>query len=102
MTTQRKIMIAGNWKEHLNVSQSSLLLHRLNERIKVHRSVEVVIAPTMLSLQPLSVQIDRRKFKLAAQNAYQIDEGPYTGEVSFAMLRELFLFCAWAKRKPNA
>jgi triosephosphate isomerase len=43
----------------------------------------------MLVLQPLSVQIDRRKFRLAAQNAYWRDEGPFTGEVSFTMLREL-------------
>ncbi len=89
MNTQRKSMIAGNWKEHLNVSQSSLLLHRLHERIKIHRSVEVVLAPTMLALQPLSVQIDRRKFRLAAQNAYHVDEGAYTGEVSFSMLQDL-------------
>jgi triosephosphate isomerase (TIM) len=40
-------------------------------------------------LQPLSLQIDRRKFRLAAQNAYWRDEGPFTGEVSFTMLREL-------------
>lgn len=77
---------------HLNVSQSSLLLHRLHERIKIHRSVEVVLAPTMLSLQPLSMQIDRRKFRLAAQNAYHIDEGAFTGEVSFAMLQDLVTY----------
>ena len=82
-------MIAGNWKEHLNVSQSSLLVHRLHERIKVHRDVEIVLAPTMLALQPLSMQIDRRKFRLAAQNAYHIDEGAFTGEVSFSMLSDL-------------
>lgn len=89
MTIQRKLMIAGNWKEHLNVSQSSLLVHRLEERIKIHRDIEVVLAPTMLALQPLSMQIDRRKFRLAAQNAYHIDEGAFTGEVSFAMLQDL-------------
>src|ERR1019366_1906718 len=49
----------------------------------------VVLAPTMLALQPISLQIDRRKFKLAAQNAYFKDEGAFTGEVSFSMLREL-------------
>jgi triosephosphate isomerase len=43
----------------------------------------------MLVLQPLSLQIDRRKFRLAAQNAYFVDEGPYTGEVSFTMLQDL-------------
>jgi triosephosphate isomerase len=74
---------------HLNVHQSSLLLHRLNERIKTHRDIEVVLAPSMLSLQPLSMEMDHRKFKLAAQDAYFKDEGGYTGEVSFAMLANL-------------
>jgi triosephosphate isomerase len=74
---------------HLNVSQASLLVHRLQERIDIHRDIEVVLAPSLLALQPLSLQIDRRKFRLAAQNAYWRDEGPYTGEVSFTMLRDL-------------
>jgi triosephosphate isomerase len=43
----------------------------------------------MLVLQPLSLQLDRRKFRLAAQDAYWRDEGPFTGEVSFTMLRDL-------------
>jgi triosephosphate isomerase (TIM) len=85
----RKILIVGNWKMHLNASQASILLHRLAERIKIHRDIEVVLAPSMMTLQPLSVQIDRRKFRLAAQNAYFKDEGAYTGEVSFTMLRDL-------------
>lgn len=85
----RKTLIVGNWKMHLNVQQSSLLVHRLNERIKEHRDIEVVLAPSMLSLQPISLEIDRRKFRLAAQDAYFKDEGPYTGEVSFTMLRDL-------------
>jgi triosephosphate isomerase (TIM) len=85
----RKILIVGNWKMHLNASQASLLVHRLHERIKIHRDIEVVLAPSMLTLQPLSVQLDRRKFRLAAQNAYWRDEGPFTGEVSFTMLRDL-------------
>src|SRR5665213_104231 len=74
---------------HLNASQASLLLHRLQERIPIYKDVEVVLAPPMLTLQPLSVHLDRRKFRLAAQNAYHKDEGAFTGEVSFTMLREL-------------
>jgi len=85
----RKILIVGNWKMHLNTMQASILLHRLQERIKIYRDVEVVLAPSMLVLQPLSIQVDRRKFRLAAQNAYFKDEGAYTGEVSFTMLRDL-------------
>lgn len=85
----RKKLVVGNWKMHLNSSQASLLLHRLHERIKIYRNIEVVLAPTMLVLQPLSLQIDRRKFRLAAQNAFYRDEGAFTGEVSFTQLRDL-------------
>jgi len=85
----KRTLIVGNWKMHLNASQASLLLHRLHERIKIYRDIEVVLAPSMLVLQPLSVQIDRRKFRLAAQNAYHRDDGAFTGEVSFTMLQDL-------------
>lgn len=85
----KRTLVVANWKMHLNVSQSSLLLHRLHERIKISRDVEVVLAPSILALQPLSLQIDRRKFRLAAQNAYHKDEGAFTGEVSFTMLQDL-------------
>ncbi len=85
----RKILIVGNWKMNLNTSQASLLLHRLHERIKIHRDIEVVLGPSLLLLQPLSLQIDRRKFRLAAQNAYYKDQGAFTGEVSFTMLQDL-------------
>ena len=84
-----RTLIAGNWKMHNNASQASFLVHRLQERIKIHRDVEVVLIPPMLTLQPMSMQIDRRKFRLGAQNAYNEDEGAFTGEVSMTMLREL-------------
>lgn len=84
-----KLMIVGNWKMNLNTHESSLLLHRLNERIQIHRDIEVVLAPSMLCLQPISLEIDHRKFHLAAQNAYFRDEGAFTGEVSFTMLRDM-------------
>lgn len=86
---KKPILVVANWKMHLNTHEASLLVHRLSQSIKVHRSVEIVLAPSLLSLQPLSLEIDRRKFRLAAQDAYFKDEGAYTGEVSFTMLRDL-------------
>lgn len=82
-------MIAGNWKEHFTVAQASIYLHRLEEVVQMRQNVEVVLLPNVLTLQPLSVQIDRRKFRLGAQDGYYEDAGAYTGEVSMAMLREL-------------
>lgn len=86
---KKRLLIVGNWKMHFTTQQASILLHRLHERIRILRDVEVVLAPSYLHLQPLSLQIDRRKFRLAAQNANAKDEGAYTGEVSFTMLNGL-------------
>lgn len=89
----KRVLIVGNWKMNLTTHEASLLVKRLSDRIQVHRDIEVVLAPSLLTLQPVSQEIDRRKFKLAAQNAYFKDEGAYTGEVSFTMLRDLAEYC---------
>ena len=82
-----KKLIIGNWKMNLNVHDSSLYLHALSNKVKTHRTVEAVVAPTMLALQTLSVQVNHRQFKLAAQNFYWRDSGAFTGEVSATQLR---------------
>ncbi|HSE60724.1 MAG TPA: triose-phosphate isomerase [Candidatus Saccharimonadales bacterium] len=82
-------LIVANWKMHFTVGEASLFLHKLQETVPTFKDTEVVLAPNMLTLQSLSIQVDRRKFKLAAQNCYYQDEGAYTGEVSANMLRSL-------------
>lgn len=86
---REKTLIIGNWKMHLNVHEASFYVHKLNKEVSAHRNVEIVLAPGMLTLQSLSLQIDHRKFKLAAQNFYWRDEGAYTGEVSAHQLHGL-------------
>jgi len=86
MANNKKIII-GNWKMNLNMQEASLYLHQLSKIVKTHRDVEVVLAPTVLTLQSLSLQINLRQFKLAAQNFYWRDQGSYTGEVSATQLR---------------
>ncbi len=66
-----------------------MYLHKLGKTLKGHRSVEVVVAPSMLGVQSLSLQVERKLFKLAAQNLYWKDEGAFTGEVSAHQLRGL-------------
>jgi triosephosphate isomerase len=85
----RKTLIVGNWKMNLKTAEASLLVHRLHEKIKIHKNLEIVLAPVSLQLQPISLQIDHRKFKLAAQNAFFQDSGAYTGEISFTQLSGL-------------
>lgn len=85
----KRTLIVGNWKMNLDVHQASLLVKRLSDHIQVHKDIEVVLAPSLLTLQPISTELDKRKFKLAAQNGYFKDEGAFTGEVSFTMLSGL-------------
>lgn len=82
-----KKLIIGNWKMNLGVHEASLYLHKLADEVKVHRGIEVVLAPTILALQTLSLQVNHRQFKLAAQNFYWRDHGAFTGEVSATQLR---------------
>lgn len=89
MAPQRKKLIVGNWKMNLTVQGASLYLHTLSEMVQVRRSVEVVLAPTLLALQPLSLQVNRRQFKLAVQNFYWRDNGAFTGEVSASQLQSI-------------
>ncbi len=86
MSSDKKIII-GNWKMNLNMHEASLYLYKLSSLIQTRRDVEVVLAPTVLTLQSLSLQINLRQFKLAAQNFYWRDHGSFTGEVSASQLR---------------
>ena len=88
-----KTYIVGNWKLNFNVGEASIYLHKLQKKVPICRDVEVVVAPGMLALQPLSLQIDRHKMKLAAQNAFYRDYGAFTGEISFSQLRGIVDYC---------
>ena len=87
MTSQRKTYIIANWKMNFTPGQASLYLHRLSNRVQSSRNLQIVLAPSTISLQPLSLQINRRQFKLCAQNFYWRDFGPYTGETAISQLR---------------
>lgn len=74
---------------NFTIHEASLHLHKLDKELVNHHNVEMVLAPTSLCLQPLSLQIHTGKFKLAAQNFYWRDDGAFTGEISAHQLRGL-------------
>ncbi len=82
-----KTYIVGNWKLNFTVGEASIYLHKLLKALPNYRDIEVVVAPSTIALQPLSLQVDRHKIKLAAQNAFYRDYGAFTGETSFSQLR---------------
>ena len=84
-----KTYIVGNWKLNFTVGEASIYLHKILKVLPNYRDVQVVVAPPMLALQPLSLQVDRHKVKLCAQNGFYRDYGAFTGEVGFSQLRGL-------------
>ena len=84
---RRKKLIIGNWKMNFTVGEASLHLHKLEQAIKPSTLVEVVLAPSTISLQTLSLQVKPKQFKLAAQNFHWCDFGAFTGETSIHQLK---------------
>ena len=82
-----KSYIVGNWKLNFTVGEASIYLHKLLKALSNYRDIEVIVAPSTIALQPLSLQVDRHKIKLAAQNAFYRDYGAFTGETSLPQLR---------------
>ena len=84
-----KTYVVGNWKMNFTVGEASVYLNKIERKLPVYRDIEVIIAPPMIALQSLSLQIDRHKMKMASQNGFYHDFGAYTGETSFSQLRGL-------------
>lgn len=82
-----KTYIVGNWKLNFTVGEASIYLHKLLKTMPNYRDIDVIVAPSTIALQPLSLQVDRHKIKLAVQNGFYRDYGAFTGETSFSQLR---------------
>ena len=81
-----KTYVVGNWKMNFKVGEASVYLHKMQRKLPAYRDIEVIVAPPTIALQSLSLQVDRHKLKLCAQNGFYRDSGAYTGETSFAQL----------------
>lgn len=84
-----KTYLVGNWKMNFNIGESSVYLHQILKQLRNFSDLELIIAPSTLALQPLALQLSRRRVRLAAQNFYFKDFGAYTGETSISQLRGL-------------
>lgn len=73
---------------HFTVKEAVAYASKL-AKLPVDENVEVVVAPHALALPPVAETLKNTNIKLAGQNAYWKDEGPFTGEISMPMLRGL-------------
>ncbi|MDR0742718.1 MAG: triose-phosphate isomerase [Puniceicoccales bacterium] len=90
MTEHRKYLVAGNWKMNISSSDVGRLISEINAKIANVTKVDVLVCPPFTSIQAAKDAIGSiNNIFLGAQNFYPEKNGPYTGEVSAIMLREL-------------
>jgi triosephosphate isomerase len=91
--TDRKPMMAGNWKMHHTHLDAIQVVQKLGFRLddRDYDRVEVVVCPTFTALRSVQTTIegDRLPIRLGAQNVFWEPQGAFTGEVSAPMLAKL-------------
>jgi triosephosphate isomerase len=91
--TDRRPLIAGNWKMHHDHLVAIQVVQKLSYRLEKEdfEDVDVVVCPPFTDLRTLQtlIQGDQLLFGLGAQNCHWEDAGAYTGEVSPQMLAKL-------------
>ncbi|WP_043628183.1 triose-phosphate isomerase [Nonomuraea candida] len=91
--SQRKPLIAGNWKMNLNHFEAIALVQKLAFALndKDFDKVEVAVLPPFTDLRSVQTLVDGDKLRIVygAQDLSAHDGGAYTGEVSGAMLAKL-------------
>jgi triosephosphate isomerase len=83
------VLIAGNWKMYKGASETTEFCAALRDRESELEGSDVVLCPPYTSLHHAVAVLAGTSIAVFAQNVHWATEGPYTGEVSGAMLREL-------------
>ena len=93
MPDTRKPLISGNWKMNHNHFEAIQTIQKLGYRLTKDdfEEVDVSVHPPFTDLRSVQTTIEADKFKLllGAQNCYFEDSGAFTGEVSPAFLAKL-------------
>ena len=89
----RSKIVAGNWKMNKTYQETKALVKELKHAVKdlELENTRVVIAPTFVSLQKASKMTKNSMIEVAAQNMHQEASGAYTGEISGAMLKSIYV-----------
>jgi triosephosphate isomerase (TIM) len=84
---KRTPLIAGNWKMYKTGHEAVITAKALVLLCSDVREVEVMIAPTFLSLPLVADSVKGTNVSAGAQNLYFEKEGAFTGEVSGSMIK---------------
>jgi triosephosphate isomerase len=88
----RKKIIAANWKMHMTQSESEAFVSTFLREIGDLDEIEIVLVPPFTAIPKVSELLTQtQNIKVGAQNMHWERSGAFTGEISPAMLRDLFV-----------
>ena len=87
---KRKPLVAGNWKMNNTAAEATALCKNLIRLLANTKGVDVVICPPFTALATTGTVISGTNIGLGAQNMHWEKSGAFTGEISAAMLRDLY------------
>lgn len=90
MQMQRPVIVA-NWKMNKTVTESLDYIREFLGYIdKIDtKKVEIVISPSFTAIKTISDLLSGKDLYAGAQNIYQAEDGPFTGEISARQIAEL-------------
>ncbi len=80
-----KRYVIGNWKSHKSSDDGRRWFDRFAALYRPHREVQVIVAPSMVSLESIAVHLaslSLENVSLAAQDISPFPKGSYTGAVA--------------------
>lgn len=86
----RKKIVAGNWKMNRTIQDAEALASDIKQELAEYREVDVVLCPPFTALKTVGEVISDTVIKLGAQNMHWENSGAFTGEISPAMLRDIY------------
>jgi triosephosphate isomerase len=88
----RKKIIAANWKMNMTQAEAAAFVETLLLEIGDLAEVEVVILPPFTAIAKVTEALGKsQNIKVGAQNMHWERSGAFTGEISPALLRDLFV-----------
>ena len=88
----RKKILAANWKMNLTHIEAESYMHTFLGEIGEVDDVEIVVIPPFTSIPVLAQISEKAPFiRIGAQNMHWERNGPFTGEISAPLLRDLFV-----------
>ena len=88
----RKKIVAANWKMNMTQGEATAFVSTFLLEISKSRDVEIVIVPPFTAISAVNAALENAQHvKVGAQNMHWERAGAFTGEISPAMLRDLFV-----------